>query len=66
MHHKGDKHVTQRMKSLAKSKSLTDKVRNPVPDTTDVERPKNMIKPGTYDGKGTGLITNVILKPVRK
>jgi hypothetical protein len=31
---KDDKHVTQRRKSLAKSKTFTDKVRNLVPDTT--------------------------------
>jgi hypothetical protein len=29
---KDDKHVTRRRKSLAKSKTFTDKVRNPVPD----------------------------------
>lgn len=58
MHLKGDKHVTQRMKSLAKSKTLTDKVRNPVPYTFDVQRPKNMIKLGTYDGKGTSKINH--------
>lgn len=58
MHLKGDKYVTQRMKSLAKSKTLTDKVRNPVPYTFDVQRPKHMIKPGTYDGKGTSKINH--------
>ena len=52
---KDDKHVTQRRKSLAKSKTFTDKVRNPVPDTTSVQRPKNMIKHATYDGKVTWL-----------
>ena len=50
---KDDKHVTPRRKSLAKSKTFTDKVRNPVPDTTFVQIPKHMIKPATYEGKGT-------------
>jgi hypothetical protein len=50
---KDDKHVTPRRKSLAKSKTFTDKVRNPVPDTTFVQIHKHMIKPATYDRKGT-------------
>ena len=53
MHLKDDERVTQRRKSLAKSKTFTDKGRNPIPDTISVQRPKNMIKPATYDGKGT-------------
>ena len=55
MHLKDDKHATQRRKSLAKSKKFTDKVRNPVPVTTSVQRPNNMIKQAIYDGKGSWL-----------
>ena len=61
---KDDNNITQRRKSFVKSKTLTDKVRSTVPDNISVQRPKNMIKPATYDDKS--MISSLILMPVRK
>ena len=61
---KDDNNVTQRKKSFVKSKTLTDKVRSPVPDNISVQRPKNMTKPATYDDKS--VISSLVLMPVRK
>jgi hypothetical protein len=36
---------------IVKSKTLTDKVRSPVPDNISIQRPKNMIKPATRGPK---------------
>jgi hypothetical protein len=44
MPNKDNNNITQRRKSFVKSKTLTDKVRSPVPDNIPVQRPKNMIK----------------------
>jgi hypothetical protein len=49
--YKVNNNITQRRKSFVKSKTLTDKVRSPVPDNISVQRPKNMIKPATRTGQ---------------
>ena len=51
MPNKDNNNITQRRKSFVKSKTLTDKVRSPVPDNISVQRPKNMIKPATRGPK---------------
>ena len=51
MPNKDNNNITQRRKSFVKSKTLTDKVRSPVPDNISVQRPKNMIKPATLTGQ---------------
>jgi hypothetical protein len=43
--YKVNNNITQRRKSFVKSKTLTEKVRSPVPDNISVQRSKNMIKP---------------------
>ena len=49
--YKVNNNITQRRKSFVKSKTLTEKVRSPVPDNISVQRSKNMIKPATLTGQ---------------